>query len=116
MLPPRQQPPPSPEDRDLAYYIGEDLDIVAGNCIAVVCTETQAIPQAQLSWRLPNGTTLRHEEVFGRFFTTQMRARSASLTIENVQDSDAGIYSCIATSEVGKVDAVSSLIVHSQLC
>ena len=115
MLPPRQQPPPSPEDRDLAYYIGEDLDIVAGNCIAVVCTETQAIPQAQFSWRLPNGTTLRHEEIFGRFFTTQMSARSVSLTIENAQDSDAGIYSCIATSEIGNVDAVSSLIVHSQL-
>jgi hypothetical protein len=114
MLPPRQQPL-QPSDIDVAYYIGEELSIVAGNRIAIVCTETRARPQALITWRLPNGITLREEEELGRFSTAKLSEHSSSLIINEVQDSDTGLYFCIAANGVGQVDAVSNLVVHSQL-
>jgi len=63
-------------------------------------------PEPTISW-LKNGTQLTSG-------TKYMILENGSLWIENVADSDAGDYSCLATNEAGNDTAPTTLIVYGK--
>ena len=81
--------------------------IIEGNRLVIRARVVEGIPDPDVQWTLPDGSTLGVNERRGRFSVRD----DGQLVVDNIQLDDGGTFTATATNEVGEDTAVSRVTV-----
>ncbi|PIO69785.1 immunoglobulin I-set domain protein [Teladorsagia circumcincta] len=85
----------------------EDIVAYVGDLIAVLCCEMDGSPLPQITWFKDEKQLVVPSIKYDSHFEDGL----AELTVKNIEQSDAGVYRCCATNELGSVSTEGKLIV-----
>jgi len=98
-----------------------DIDASEGETVAFVCRLTPCMPPPSVAWYFetvsPPAQSDRRQLVDGDRYQLRVSADSvASLVIDDVRRTDAGVYTLCAASSAGTVEVSAMLSVHDGQC
>ena len=105
--PPYNQPERPIPDEGQTIDVAQDVLIIEGNRLVIRARVVEGIPDPDVQWTLPDGSTLGVNERRGRFSVRD----DGQLVVDNIQLDDGGTFTATATNEVGEDTAVSRVTV-----
>uniref|UniRef100_A0A8D3DZW3 non-specific serine/threonine protein kinase n=1 Tax=Scophthalmus maximus TaxID=52904 RepID=A0A8D3DZW3_SCOMX len=85
-----------------------DVTCDSGECVTLRC-KVCGRPRATLTWKGPDQSNLTNNGHFSIAYRSKIDTGEATLRIIGVVSEDDGVYTCVATNEVGTVTSSASL-------
>ena len=94
------------------YTIGDEIRVLVGTDVGIVCALEQDDPPADITWLLPGNYRMRDGATRRRISSSGNSSITSTLLIKNANKHNNGNYTCIAENGAGQTNATSSLVVY----